>query len=360
MPSWDPQLLAAGAYKYAPYLGVADLENEFRAWRLLYHEDGSTATVSVREMAGQRSLVIDGKVDASNMGDMLTQRLLGLLPVLLHRQPESVLVLGLGSGVTAASALAPGATQRRDLVEISPEVVQASAFFSKETGSVLSAAGVNLIVADGRSHLAFTTRQYDVIVSEPSNPWMAGIAALFTREFFETARARLKPDGVICQWAHTYDISPGDLKSIVRTFTSVFPESTMWLVGDGDLLLIGTNGAAIESHLAALAADWRSESTSKTLWDVTVSDAQMPFLLMSLLVGGPSEMQRYSSGATVQTDDRMALEFTGPRAIYGRSVADNTAEILRLADGEPSSPAARAILARATDDAWAAAGAMEI
>src|SRR6185295_17034609 len=235
LPPWDLHLLASGAYKYARYTEVADLDTELRTWRALYYKDGAAATVAVRQLAGMRSLVIDGKVDASNMGDMLTQRLLGLLPVLLHRQPDRVLVLGLGSGVTAASAVAPGATRTVDILEISPEVVTASEFFSKENGGVLRQPGVNLIVGDGRSHLAFTTRRYDVIVSEPSNPWMAGIAALFTREFFETARLRLAPDGVICQWAHTYDISSSDLTSIVHTFTSVFPESTMWLVGDGDL-----------------------------------------------------------------------------------------------------------------------------
>ena len=200
-----------------------------------------------------RSLVIDGKVDASNMGDMLTQRLLGLLPVLLHRDPQELCVIGLGSGVTAGSALARGTVRRADVVEISPEVVQGVARSSSaKTGGVLDAPGVRLIVGDGRSHLLLTRRRYDVIVSEPSNPWMAGIAALFTREFFEAARARLQPDGLLCQWAHTYDMSQADLQSIVQTFASVFPQATMWLVGEGDLLLIGTNGASIEPNLEGL------------------------------------------------------------------------------------------------------------
>jgi len=336
LPAWSPQLLAGGAYKYAPYLGVTDLENDLLTWKLEYLEDGPTATVSVRELAGQRSLVINGKVDASNMGDMLTQRLLGLLPVLMHAHAERVLVLGLGSGVTAASVLAPGTTRALDVVEISPEVVKASEFFRKENGDVLHRPGVNLIVGDGRSHLALGREQYDVIVSEPSNPWMAGIAALFTREFFATARARLRPDGIVCQWAHTYDISAGDLKSIVRTFTAVFPESTMWLVGDGDLLLIGTNGPSIESHLDGFAARARQGATASLLRDVDVRERYVPFLLMSLLAGGPSQMQAYGGDAALQSDDAMALEFSGPRAIYGRSNADNA-----VMHWPPSAAAAR-------------------
>ena len=360
LPAWSPQLLAGGAYKYAPYLGIADLENDLQTWKLQYLEDGAAATVSVRELAGQRSLVINGKVDASNMGDMLTQRLLGLLPVLMHTHAERVLVLGLGSGVTAASVLAPATARALDIVEISPEVVKASDFFRTENGGVLRRPGVNLIVGDGRSHLALGSGRYDVIVSEPSNPWMAGIAALFTHEFFESARDRLRPDGIICQWAHTYDISAGDLKSIVRTFTSVFPESTMWLVGDGDLLLIGTNGPSIDAHFDGFAARTRQGTTASLLRDVDVREPYVPFLLLSLLVGGPAQMRAYAADAAVQTDDRMALEFSGPRAIYGRSSEDNAAEIRHMAADGPAIAAARGEWNRGTAAAWTAAGAMEL
>ena len=325
LPAWDLRLLASGAYKYAPYVDVADLESDLRTWRQVYYKDGAAATVSVRELAGMRSLVIDGKADASNMGDMLTQRLLGLLPVLLHRDPEEICIIGLGSGVTAGSALARGTVRRADVVEISPEVTEASRFFDRENGGVLDAPGVRVIVADGRSHLLLTRRRYDVIVSEPSNPWMAGIAALFTREFFEAARARLQPDGLLCQWAHTYDMSQADLQSIVQTFASVFPQATMWLVGQGDLLLIGTNGASIEAHLEGLSARLRQGTTSALLADVAIADRAAPFALFSLLVGGPAELQRYGSGAAIQRDDRMALEFSAPRAIYGRPTSGNAA-----------------------------------
>jgi len=358
LPPWDLNLLASGAYKYAPYIRLDDLETELRTWRLLYYEDGAVATVGVRELAGMRSLVIDGKVDASNMGDMLTQRLLGLLPVLLHPDPQDICVIGLGSGVTAGSALAPGTVRRADVVEISPEVVNASAFFERENGRVLGASGVRLIVGDGRSHLLLTTRRYDVIVSEPSNPWMAGIAALFTREFFEAARGRLKPDGLICQWAHTYDMSPADLRSIVRTFASVFPEATMWMVGEGDLLLIGSNGAPID--LGGLVQRLRRGNTPALLDDVAVADRAAPFALLSLFAGGPAELKRYGGDAAIQRDDRMALEFSAPRAIYGRTTAENAVVIRALADPGRTAPAARAVLEQATDVSWAAAGAMEL
>ena len=360
LPPWDLDLLASGAYKYAPYLRQGAFESEVRSWRLAYYRDGAAATVSVRELAGMRSLVIDGKVDASNMGDMLTQRLLGILPVLLHPHPDDVCVIGLGSGVTLGSALASGAVRRADVVEISPDVVEASGFFARENRGALTAPGVHLIVGDGRSHLLLTDRRYDVIVSEPSNPWMAGIASLFTREFFEGAKARLKPDGIFCQWAHTYDISDGDLRSIARTFNASFPQSTMWLVGEGDLLLIGTNGAAIAPHLDGVAARWRAGTIPALLDELGISDRAASFALFSMLVGGPADLARYGEGAPMQTDDRMALEFSAPRAIYGASTGDNAAALRALAAGGAASGAARAALDEATDASWTVAGTMQL
>jgi spermidine synthase len=360
LPPWDLHLLASGAYKYAPYVEMADLETELRTWRTLYYKDGASATVSVRELAGMRSLVIDGKVDASNMGDMLTQRLLGLLPVLLHRDPQDICVIGLGSGVTVGSALARATVRRADVVEISPEVVEASAFFARENGRALDVPGVRVIVGDGRSHLLLTKRRYDVIISEPSNPWMAGIAALFTREFFEAARAQLKPEGLVCQWAHTYDMSQADLQSIVRTFASVFPQATMWLVGEGDLLLIGTNGAAIEPNLEGLVTRWREGTTPALLDDVSIADRAAPFALLSLLAGGPAELQRYGNHAAIQRDDRMALEFSAPRAIYGPPTTENAAIIRQLTEPGAAAPLARAMFADATDMSWLVAGTMEL
>ena len=207
VPEWDRDLITSGAYKYARQMSVADLESTLRAGQLEYYKEGAAGTVSVRRLAGSLSLAIDGKVDASNAGDMLTQRLLGLLPVLLHPEPRDALVIGLGSGVTADAVLASGEVRRVDIVEISPEVAEASAYFDRENHEVLKKPAVRLLIGDGRSHLRLSDAQYDVIISEPSNPWMAGVAALFTREFFEAARARLRSGGVFCQWAHTYEIA---------------------------------------------------------------------------------------------------------------------------------------------------------
>lgn len=355
-PRWDRGLLSSGAYKYSRFIGTTGLEDSLRAGRLEFYKEGAAGTVSVRRLGGSLALAIDGKVDASNSGDMLTQRMLGLLPVLLHSNPQDILIIGLGSGVTAGSALASPQLRHADIVELSPEVVEASAWFSRENGRVLQSPKVRLLVADGRSHLLLGRRQYDVIVSEPSNPWMAGVAALFTREFFEAARARLKPGGLICQWAHTYQIGEDDLKSIVATFASVFPQGTMWMVGDGDLLLIGSADGDVETRLAGVGPRARAGSIPAVLEDVAIAPASSPFVLLSMFAGGPRELASYGEGASIQTDDRMALEFSAAHAMYSQSDTDNATRIRGLLSVDRMPAAVRSTLIPADAQRWTARG----
>jgi spermidine synthase len=352
LPQWDRLLLSSGAYKYAALLQGPDVRTALTAGELLYYREGASATVAVRRVAGTTSLAIDGKVDASNAGDMLTQRLLAHVPLLLHQAPRDVAILGLGSGVTLGSALTHPVA-RADVLEISPEVVEASRYFSRENHNAIENPRTRVIVGDGRTHLTLTDQQYDVIVSEPSNPWMAGIASLFTQEFFTAARERLRPGGVLCQWAHTYDISTSDLRSIVATFTSVFPDGTLWLVGDGDVLLVGSN-APMEPKLEGIASAWRRPGVSEDLVSVGVTS---PEQILSLYLAGGQRLISWSAGATVQTDDRAALEFSGPRSIFGPSEADNARVLRDMASGGPLPSAvvdAAAAVTAATyrDRAW--------
>ena len=330
MPPWDREILSSGAYKYAPYMDGPYRDALLRAGQLLYYREGASATVSVRETTGSRSLAIDGKVDASNGGDMLTQRLLAHLPLLLHPAPRDVAIIGLGSGVTLGSALRHPIA-RADMLEISPEVVAASRFFERENHAALADRRTRLIVGDGRSHLAFTRRQYDVIISEPSNPWMAGVAALFTREFFDAAKARLAAGGVMCQWAHAYDISDNDLRSIVATFRAVFPHASLWLAGDADVLLVGSL-EPVGMKLMGIREAWSRAGVAPDLAEVGVRN---PETLLTMLAAEGAGLTDYVKGAAIQRDDRMSLEFSGPRSIYGRSTHDNAARLRQLAARAP-------------------------
>jgi spermidine synthase len=350
---WDRDLLASGAYKYASRVPQGlDLETALKAGTLVYYREGAASTVSVKRLTGALSLAIDGKVDASSAGDMLTQKTLAHLPLLVHPNPREVCIIGLGSGVTLGSALVHPIA-RADIVEISPEVVEASRYFDDVNLHALDDPRTHLILGDGRSHLALSSLKYDVIISEPSNPWIAGVAALFTQEFFRAVRDRLAPGGIVAQWAHTYDISNPDLRSIVATFTSVFPAGTIWMVGEGDLLLVGSS-EPLDERLGHLERSWTRPGVATDLARVSALE---PFALLSMFAGGPDELRRYAAGAAIQTDDRQALEFSGPRALATRG-ADNASQVQRLLDPDRAPEPIRRALATAGAAEWRNRAAM--
>ncbi len=353
LPQWDRALLSSGGYKYAPAMRGPSLQTALTAGELLSYREGSTGTVAVRRLAGTISLAIDGKVDASNAGDMLTQRLLAHVPLLLHPNPQRAAIIGLGSGVTLGSALTHPLAEVH-VLEISPGVVEASRFFEAENNRALADPRTRLIVGDGRTHLMLGRQSYDVIVSEPSNPWMAGIASLFTREFFEGARDRLTPGGVLCQWAHTYDISSSDLKSIVATFLSVFPNGTLWLVGDADVLLVGST-EPLDGRMAVIGEAMQRPGVAADLASVGVAG---PFSLTTLFVAQGDALKAWANGAPLQTDDRAQLEFSGPRSIFGSNRDDNATALRELAAASPKPPAVSAMFTSATPADWRNRGFM--
>jgi spermidine synthase len=333
LPAWNPRVLAAGGYRQA-HDSPLDLRIESDAGSMLYYDDGPTGTVSVRRLAGEVSLAINGKVDASNAGDMLTQKLLAHLPLLLHEAPRDVCVIGLGSGVTAGAVLAHPIAAL-DTIELSPQVVRAAEFFASDNRQALRDRRVRLIVGDGRTHLRLARQSYDVIISEPSNPWVAGIAPLFTHELFLAARERLKPGGLFCQWAHTYEMSGANLRSIVATFTSVFPDSSLWLVGETDVLLVGATGRPLEQRLASLAVRWDHSGIADDLARVNVRDPQS---LLSLFVAGGRALASFTTGADLQTDDRTSLEFSAPQSLYAPPTEALVASLRALARRETRPP----------------------
>jgi spermidine synthase len=352
-PAWDRELLASGVYLYAPDV-PPDLDREalLKAGDLLYYKEGASATVSVKRLTGTTTLAVDGKVDASNRRDMLTQKLIAHLPLLIHRDARDVAIVGLGSGVTAGAAL-QHPVEHVDVIEISPEVVEASSFFVEENRHALEDPRLRLILGDGRSHLLLSDRKYDVVISEPSNPWIAGVAALFTQEFFTAVKQRLAPDGIVCQWAHTYNISESDLRRIVATFRSVFPDGTAWLVGGDDVLLVASN-APLDERIAQIASPWPEKAAA----DLNSLDARDPFALLSLYTAGPRELDRYTSGAAPYRDDLMTLEFSAPRELHEPDAAENSAAIGSLFDEETLPPAVRRARDQAGAAEWRNRGAM--
>jgi spermidine synthase len=234
------------------------------------------------------------------------------------------------------------------VLEISPEVVEASRYFDHVNHRPLDDPRTQLVVGDGRTHLLLGRESYDVIVSEPSNPWMAGIASLFTREFFEIARKRLAPGGVLCQWAHTYDISDDDLRSIVATFLSVFPDGTLWLVGEADVLLVGST-EPLDDRLAGIDAAWRRPGVAEDLASV---GARSPLAVLASFVADGAALKDWAGDAPIQTDNLAWLEFSGPRSVFGGVASDNARALQDLAARTPRPPAVASAMAAASPAEW--------
>ena len=313
--------MASGVAIYGKsYLGFLNKagfrETVARLDEMLFYEDGIGATVSVHRERSLLYLRVNGKTDASNsQRDMRTQIMLGHLPLLFHPQAERVLVIGLGSGVTGgAVALHP--VGRVDVIEIEPAVVRAAAFFAKENREVLSNPRVQVTIADGRNFLLAAETPYDVIISEPSNPWLRGIGSLFSREFYELAARRLRPDGVVCQWIHVYNLFPDDVRMVVKTFRSVFPRTSIWSSSSGDLLLVGSN---VPRTLDAAVLQERYRTIGGLREDFTRLGLRAPLALLADFVLGEADAARYAEEAQLNTDDLPLLEFSAPESLYAET-----------------------------------------
>jgi spermidine synthase len=304
------------------------LREKMREREFLYYKEGIDGIVCVEQTETERILVINGKHDASSQTDLPTQVLLGQIPMLMHPDPQDVLVIGLGSGITVGSTAVHDSATRIDVLEISPEVVAASEFFAASNGDVLSDPRVNLIVADARNYILSESKTYDVITSEPSNPWISGISNLFTQDFFELARARLAPGGVMAQWLETYNMSSEDVRIVFRTFQSVFPHMSAWMPMLGDLILIGTEKPHTIDYtrIAAAAAHPRIRA------DLRRIEMDDPSRLLSAFLMGSEQLAAYAEGSPRNTDSRPRIEFNAPRNLYMNTAVSNLSDILRSFD----------------------------
>ena len=243
-PPWNQSDFTTGLFRAHVAETVLKAGELFKR-KVLFYADGAATTVSVeRNGLGVLILKNNGKVEASSRLDMPTQILVGLMPVVFHPRPTQVFVIGYGSGVTVGAITRDQRVERIDVAEIEPQVLQAA---DKFFADVNHAADQNPIVhrriGDGRNVLIASKRRYDVIVSEPSNPWIAGVASLFTREFYQFAKTHLAEGGVFCQWAQLYELGPANVKMIYRTFHQAFPYVYAFIPGDQvtDTILLGAN-----------------------------------------------------------------------------------------------------------------------
>jgi predicted membrane-bound spermidine synthase/tetratricopeptide (TPR) repeat protein len=286
-----------------------------RANRVLYYKEGASATVGVvQNQSGssfQNVLIINGKADASSIGDLPTQVLLGQVPMMLHPHPDSVLVIGFGSGVTSGSVLTHP-IKRLECVEISPEVITGSTYFEHVNNNPLGDPRTRLYVDDALAFLKLSKTNYDAIISEPSNPWIAGIGNLYTTDFFEMCKGRLRPQGVMVQWFHLYEIDDETFKLVVRTFRSVFPHVVVWQSLTPDLLLVGSRDSLVLDE-EQLKKKFENQAVKKDLERIKIPD---PATLVSLEMISEGPTREYASAGPLNTEDKPLLEHWAPRAFF--------------------------------------------
>jgi spermidine synthase len=292
------------------------MNGERRAIR--WEADGVESSVALNNSEGW-AFIVNGKIDGSARGDAATQVMGGLVGGILHPAPKSALVIGLGTGSTAGWLASVPEIERVDVVELEPVIRAVAGVCRSVNRDVLQNPKVHITIGDAREVLLTSRNTYDIIFSEPSNPYRAGIASLFTREYYEAIASRLAPDGLFLQWLQAYNVDGKAVRTIYATLASAFPLVDTWELAVGDLLLVASRKAigydaaelrariAEEPYRSALAFAWRAVDLEGVLGH---------FVANAGLARHIADVE----GEHLNVDDQTLVEFG-----FARMVADNAA-----------------------------------
>ncbi len=334
--AWSPTFFgqataAFGVVLYSNYHNSALTAREMADTEdVVFFKDGINASIAVTRAENYVALKTNGKVDASNL-DENTQLLLGDLGAVFHASPRRILIIGFGGGMTASAVSRFPEVERIDCVEIEPGVVEAAKHLERLHRGVLSDPRLHIYFDDARNFLQTSRDQYDLIISEPSNPWIAGIAALYTDEFFTVVRSHLAPGGNFVQWIQAYGMKLDDFAMILGGIERQFPEISLWKSAGRDFLVLGRT-----------STEPLSFDRSRKLWsnellrdDFAALHLTRPESWPAYFRLGKVEIQRLTAGAHRNTDDRTLLEYSA--AIHLRAEA-LTEELERTLSGCELSP----------------------
>lgn len=339
LPRWNQRLLTCGVYDRPAYLkhelrrqninalresrplnssGLNALLQQVEREKLLLYAEGPDATVTVTELPvngeePRKFLRINGKCEATSAfgHDLSSQVLVSQVGMCLHPSPGQVAIIGLGSGVSLGSILTHPEVARVDCLELSPSVVRGARIFGKENLGALDDPRLRLLLNDGRNHMLASDRSYDVIISEPTNPWVSGVSNLFTREHYQHCRERLAPGGLMCQWFHAYSMTPDLVRMIVRTFLEVFPHATLW-INRTDVFLVGSPSPwAFDPR--TIASHMREPGVQSDFARIQIRSVD-DFLRLHVL--NTEEIHSYCGSAGLNTDSHPVLEFQAPWCLY--------------------------------------------
>ena len=326
LPQWTPAHLFTGNFrnlsKKPPTWSKYDAASR-RAKILYYGEDGSANVAVMQARRGERLLIINGKTDASSSTDMPTQVLIGQLPMFFKPDARDVLLIGLGSGATAGSVLTHPQT-RVDCLEISPAVVKSVKCFADVNWESWKNPRMNLMIEDARTYVTVTNRKYDVVISEPSNPWLAGVAGLFSKEHFESVDRTLKPDGILIQWMQGYETSDDLVTMVIRTMSNTFPYVCIFQSAEYDYILMASH-EPLKPDFPAMERAVKIPAVKKDLGRVGIDSVTVLLSTQMLSADAASEL---AGDGPINTDDLPLLEYQAPKSLF----TGETARILNMMD----------------------------
>ncbi len=304
---------------------------------MLYVGEGMNSSVAVTKLLSNDAIQfhVAGKVEASSlMQDMRLQKLLAHIPALVHPNPQSVLVVGFGAGVTAGSFLPYPTVKRLVICEMEPLVPKVvSTWFVKENNNVANDPRTQIYFDDARSFVQTADEQFDVITSDPINPWVKGAATLYTKEYFEAVKKLLKPGGVVTQWVPLYESTPEAVKSELATFFEVFPNGTVWannISGGGyDLVLLGTNEPQ-KIDIAALETRGAQPGYEKVAQSLMESNFNSTLDVFATYAGSAKDLAPYLKDAELNTDRTLRLQYLAALGLNQYTNASIAEEIFRF------------------------------
>jgi spermidine synthase len=331
----NPRVLAAGVFRR----GTVEMHDDYQ---VLLHEDGRTATVTVTQdvaREGYHTLFTNGKPDASIRtvrypaghdpdegpilaGDEPTQLLLGIIPLMVNSDARFVATIGMGSGVTSHTLLASPTLERLDTVEIEPFMAEGAKFFHPVNRRTFEDPRSRIIFDDAKAYFAAAEAKYDIVVSEPSNPWVAGVSSLFTVEFYAEIKRYLADDGILGQWMHGYELSDELLLSVLAAVDQSFADYRIYRVGDRDWLILAATKAGGVGELDPAALAWPDLHAEAGLLGIYAKSQ-----IDALFVGNDELLRPYLSTLQPNTDARPLLDNGAERARFSRRSAE---ALLRL------------------------------
>lgn len=313
LPAWSVSNLTLGVFDnthhFAEYSEEA-LKESTKDDEILFYDEGLSNICVIKKGGGAGlRLRINGKVDASTrLDDLETQILIGALPMALHPDPEYVLSIGLGAGVSLGAITRFAEAKEIDAVEIDPAIIRAADLFKDYNNAALDDPRVNLILADARNHLYLTDKRYDVISAEPSNIWVSGNANLFTGEFFDLMSSRLKDDGIVLLWLHSYALETEDIKTLLKTFQKSFPQTYLFDgINVGNLFMVGSRQEQSILDFDIVNEKFNSKNVRDELRRIYIKS---PYQLLSNLLLDSDQVREFIRDGELHTDDRTFLEYS--------------------------------------------------